>query len=818
MGSIWVDLKDGVVERAGGSTTLTDKEAALLRYLSERPGQLVCRAQLNAEVWGYHPDSTSRAIDKTLARLRAKIEENTAHPRFLKTVRGEGWRLVMATGDAPALPAPRGGLFGRQATIARLERWWEQGGRWTTIVGIGGMGKTRLAIEVARKVATQARVLWVDLTGVDTEVGLLSATALALGLRPAETGRLTGALAQRIDLLVLDNLEDLAGIAGAVVGAWVSGAPTLRVLGTSRIRLQGAGEQTLLLPPLDEAGGAEMLMTRLGWPAAAAEDAATISRSLDGIPLAIELIAAAAGPLTPAMLTAQATRILERASLSGAPSRHTTISAAIESNLSRLSESERAALASLAILPGSFPLELGEVVIGGADPLTVLMALMGHSFIHPDGERLRLLLPIRQALSQPGDAAVSWARLVPHLAAQVRALEGPPTPLQGWCVSVGVPILEAALQHAVAAGDADALALVRAADILSGASPADRIARFVAVLDAVEGPVEERIRVEIVLASRLLVSADRGAGEARFAEICERTHALGLTELEALAWVRRSGRGSNEERIAFARHSRTLTQDPVLTTTARISEGFGLRALGRLDEARSVWQQAQQAELDPVFHAQILFGLGGLSTQPDTARAWLARIQEETFPPLYKPNLDLLRGFLFLNIDEPDNALTFLYEAMHWFLQVGDQHNLLHTLWNITLCHALRCDRVQYRRYYTKTTALFEHIDNTLKEQVSLGRLILQAWDSDWDAARATLQEWPDDHSLFWSSVTLGMSGDLEGMAQAAVLSATQQRVITALAGGRSAAESDVQAMEDALDFETNDRILLSFVRARIWE
>jgi DNA-binding response OmpR family regulator len=88
-----INLDSLEVHHAGQATTLTLMEANLLRYFLEREGQIVSRAELLAKVWQVHEDTDTRAIDNFIVRLRRHLETDPAHPQFLQTVRGGGFRL-----------------------------------------------------------------------------------------------------------------------------------------------------------------------------------------------------------------------------------------------------------------------------------------------------------------------------------------------------------------------------------------------------------------------------------------------------------------------------------------------------------------------------------------------------------------------------------------------------------------------------------------------------------------------------------------------------------------------------------------------------
>ncbi len=109
MGGVKLVLSAVVVDldhcRVEGGAALTGKEVELLRYLADRPGQVVSREELLEQVWGYRPGVVSRTIDTTVRRLRKKIERDPRKPEALHTMVGEGYRLVLEERDEAEAPA-----------------------------------------------------------------------------------------------------------------------------------------------------------------------------------------------------------------------------------------------------------------------------------------------------------------------------------------------------------------------------------------------------------------------------------------------------------------------------------------------------------------------------------------------------------------------------------------------------------------------------------------------------------------------------------------------------------------------------------------
>ncbi len=316
--------------------------------------------------------------------------------------------------------------------------------RLVTLTGSGGCGKTRLAVEVARDVASRFSdgACWVDLQGVSEAGMVAAAVCAAVGVHERPEQALVHTLAEQLHgrhlLVVLDNCEHLVEACAKLVGELSSACPRLHVLATSRVSLVVEGEATFVvagLPVPDrDVGSASMV---------AAADAARlfevrarqvatdfriddhnasavteICRRLDGIPLAIELAAARVRVLAPGEIAA---RMSDRFGLltggmRGAPARHRTLEASVDWSYDLLDDVQRLALARLSVFAGSFELDAAEAVVGGQgidgdDVLDLVAGLVEHSLVQvaqrQGTARYRLLETIRvharQRLSELDD-------------------------------------------------------------------------------------------------------------------------------------------------------------------------------------------------------------------------------------------------------------------------------------------------------------------------------------------------------------------------------------------------------------------------------
>ncbi|MBT2210232.1 BTAD domain-containing putative transcriptional regulator [Actinomadura sp. NEAU-AAG7] len=392
-------------------------------------------------------------------------------------------------------------LLGREDDTAAV-RALVRASRVTSIVGPGGLGKTRLANAVARG-AEQRSVHLVPLAGVarDEDVAgevasVLGAgdTRLTPGRAPGHAGPAPGggthsrnglvsgiaeALGPGPALLVLDNCEHVVGGAADLVGALVSLTRDVRVLTTGRAPLGLSSESVYPLPELDLATAVELFLQRAraarpraDLPADAVED---ICRHLDGLPLAVELAAARVRVMSvPEIARGLGDRFaLLRGGARDAPSRHRTIHAVVDWSWALLDPSGRAAMRALSVFPGGFTAAAARHLVGG-DVLAVLADLADQSLLKVSdtgaGARFRMLETVREfsaaRLAEAGEEAravdglVAWAQ--GFGAAHHAALFGAEPFATGELVRAEQDNLQLALHHALDRRDGPAVAAVTA--------------------------------------------------------------------------------------------------------------------------------------------------------------------------------------------------------------------------------------------------------------------------------------------------------------------------------------------------------------------
>jgi predicted ATPase/class 3 adenylate cyclase len=316
----------------------------------------------------------------------------------------------LTTLTATSLPALHHRLVGRADALARVEALLETGVRVVTITGPGGAGKSRLALEVAARAALERPVHLVGLAPVSDAELVPSAIARAIGARESSGRSAIESVADALNgsgaLLFLDNLEHLPS-AAAHIAALLDRAPDLQVLATSRTPLRLSTEHVLPLGPLSiddattlfvELAAARGVILRDDTLASVHE----ICRRLDGLPLAIELVAARLAVLPPAEILRALDEglALEMEGPVDLPERQRTLRAAIDWSYQRLSPSQRELHGALAVFADSGSLDDARAVSGaGAEFLRDLEALVGWSLVRTestDGElRLSMLRTVR---------------------------------------------------------------------------------------------------------------------------------------------------------------------------------------------------------------------------------------------------------------------------------------------------------------------------------------------------------------------------------------------------------------------------------------
>jgi predicted ATPase len=373
-------------------------------------------------------------LDLGVHRLRDIVRPVRLHQAIAEGIATSFPPLKTATSGVSRLPAPTTSFVGRERDLRELVDLLASR-RLVTLTGVGGSGKTRLALEVARRVAERHRdgVRLVELAGLGTEALVPDAVLGALGMREPAAGTsateaLCAALADRALLLVLDNCEHVVAGVAALVSELLPACPALHVLATSREPLRLPGEVERPVPPLDrpdpdavksaarlaEYDAVRLLVERGGdvRPGLRVTDGnaaavASICSELAGLPLAIELAAARLRTLSPEQVAARLGEQLDLLTHGGRsrPDRQQTMRATLDWSHQLLAPDEQTVFRRLSIFAGGFTLDAAEEVAGGtggpgAGVIEALEGLVSRSLLELDHDRaeprLRMLEPVRQ--------------------------------------------------------------------------------------------------------------------------------------------------------------------------------------------------------------------------------------------------------------------------------------------------------------------------------------------------------------------------------------------------------------------------------------
>ncbi|MDX6676863.1 MAG: hypothetical protein QOE31_915, partial [Solirubrobacteraceae bacterium] len=656
------------------------------------------RAQLMLAL--YRCDRQSDALDAYREGRRLLVDELGLEPGpQLRELEGAILRQdpALAVQDARSrarrnLPAPATALVGRQSELAELVALLRGDARLVTLTGPGGSGKTRLSIEVADALlpAFADGVHFADLSAL-REPDLVAGTILAaLKADPGDGGLseelLAEHLCERRLLLVLDNFEQVDA-AAPLVGRLLAAAPGLRALVTSRRRLRLYGEHEYQLGPLALAQAPDTATVRaaesvvLFAARALARDrrfaitdanaavVADVTRRVEGLPLAIELVAARVGELSLDELVA-GLPVLDLAADGprDAPERHRALRATIDWSIDLLDDDQRRLFRRLGVFAGGLDAEAALAVAGAAP--AALDALADRSLLRRAGRRWVMLATIgeraHEQLEQSGDGEQVRRLHAEHYLAIAEAsedgLKGAEQQAWGERVELEHDNLRAALGRGVV-GDAQArLVALRTATGLGwfwythghGREGALWLER---TLDAVaDAPVVLRGRASHVLGVLLAQRADLEAAEERFRAGLALFREAGDeqragTSLNSLAIVARQRGHAEQSRALF---EQTIALWRRLDNRRRLSDPLGNLAVvaidaGELALARELLEESLQIDREFGHDWGIALNLGNL-------------------------------GAVALQEGELDEAQPLLDESLRRLRALGDRSELLQAL------------------------------------------------------------------------------------------------------------------------------------------
>ncbi|MCR5863843.1 tetratricopeptide repeat protein [Aquincola sp. J276] len=705
LGRFELRLQERLLLDDGRPLPLGSRAFDLLAALVAGRGRMLSKDELLDTVWpGLVVEENNLQVQ--VSKLRRLLGRDA-----IATVAGRGYQLTLPLRPAPtdeatpqpdtpaaaapvaSLPPERSPFIGRQKELSHCLRLMADS-RLLCIVAIGGCGKTRLALALARRLApaTPDGVWFIDLAPLHEAGGVPLAIGAALRVyeQPGTPmiDAVAGAIGQRQMLLVLDNCEHMVAAVAEMADQLLSRCPRLQILATSRVALCHPLERVYALAPLEVPGPGErgvatgfdavrLFIDRLQWAdpgyAPDADELAAvvdICRRLDGIPLALELAAARRKVLSVQEIRA---RLDDRFRLLTDLPRHQTLRATIQWSYDQMDPVLQRRFRALAVVAGRWTLHTaaalaGEPGDGELDMLEAMSRLVDQSLVTvqagPGGEtRYGFLETVRvfarDRLRDAGEEAAARSRHLAHYVALVEAghhrMQGPGQ--RDWLLQLDLERENILLAHAWCDS------------VVDGAHPG------LVLTAALRG--YWRMRGLLGTGYRLACQAVARASHAPAGTV----HARALVAAGEAAYFL----GRHDEALPLLARAlamaRTLDDAP-LQASAMMSLGFACLGLGRTDEAHghaaaalALAGQAQDARLlDTALRARGVVHLADAAP----ARAGplfeqaLARSRERQTPAEVAINLVNVAWVAVLQGDAP-RARETLAEAIDVATDIGHE-------------------------------------------------------------------------------------------------------------------------------------------------
>ncbi|MGC1382094.1 MAG: helix-turn-helix domain-containing protein [Candidatus Baltobacteraceae bacterium] len=590
--------------------------------------ELAKRARISVQAVGAYERGTRRAPHRDTFALLAEGLNLTGeqYDRLLSAAE----RARLRGPDAPRatrnLPLQLTQLIGRDGDV-RAIRTLVAERRLVTLAGTGGIGKTRVALEVASQLVADARdgVWFADLSAL-TDPALVAGTiAFALGIAQRADQPVLETLQRGVRdkelLLVLDNCEHLIDETARVADAVLRDAPGVKVLATSREALRIAGERVYRVPPLDVPTAVELFADS----AATADQAfvltdqngpivAEICRRLDGVALAIELAAARVTSLTPEQILNELDerfRILVSGSRTALP-RQKTLRALIDWSYDLLGSEEQRLFRRLSVFAGGWTLPAATAISSDSGAFDVLGSLIDKSLVVAqvglEEQRYDLLESIRVyafdklvRVGERDEIARRHAEYVASFAAAALGVDQYARRIN--VLRADVENIRSALRWCLGGDDRLAIAariLRDARTFLSQSLRGEFLAQTREVLRRAER-LDPELRAEMLIQLSFLTVGAEALDAARgAAELLEGSGLRNLTLLRAyqrasyaLAQVRRIPEALETNRRAIELHRDLGVTDPHTLRSLHYGQGYLLSHQLELRAAREAWGKAR---------------------------------------------------------------------------------------------------------------------------------------------------------------------------------------------------------------------------------
>ena len=746
------------------------------------------------------------------------------------------------------LPVSRDAFIGRVGALEDLHASMMGARRLVTVLGMGGSGKTRLAIRYGWDHLDRwpGGVWFCDLTEVQAVDGICVSLAATLGV-PLSEGDAIEQLGHVLSsrgraLIIFDNFEHVVESGEATIGKWMASCPDTVFMVTSRTVLGLPGETHLHLSPMESHDSVELFLDRAQrarpnyTPTPGERDAIEeLVGLLDNLPLAIELAAARIRILTPSKMLARVSdRFKLLTSRGGKKESKATLRGTLDWSWNLLTEWEQDALTQLSVFEGGFDLEAVEGILDLASfedapwPMDTVQSLVDKSLVRTVGDdRFDLLVSVREYaaeyLGERDEAGGAQRRHGAYFAdygtqEAIESLHRKNGDLAREALFLEFDNLLVALNRGIARGDADVVTPVLRAllEVFEKRGPISLAVELAGrVLDAVPLSPEQRGMVYLIRGCAQRLMGDYHGCITSFGASLEvgRDGEDRRLEGQALAWLGRSliRVGRVEEAAQAIRDAEVLAQET--QATVDMAMVFHHRAIYRSQVGENLESVADYMEGlrlarqcgDEAMEVRILTGMGQVESESGMleegrahlkeALALVQRLEDPRYEGVVRGDL----GILFHWHGEPKRGLRQYDVALKLARKVGNRRDEAINLVNKGDVHYLIGEREEARRYLEEAVPLGKETW-PLVAGASLGTLgLMDAQDGDLKKAHRSIEE--GEPYVRNSGYKLEVGKFLAKKAQVMVLSGRQEEA-QACYGEAKGIYGELGSHEKALEYD----------------